>query len=305
MTRTRVVPERNRRLVQAPNELTADVGTGVQDSPIPPMVSASANGVARNGRRRSRLKLIRAIGRVVAIGLALGGISAGAVLGTYRFAQTSPRFAVSQIVVDGLRHKSREAVIGLSSVGVGTNIFSVNTALAERKILEDPWIRQAKVERRLPGTVRIEIAEREAFALAMLGEQLLLVTRTGETFKKYEGEDPADLPIITGVSVEGASDDPALERQRIATALEVLRHYDRSSIAKFYPAQEVHLTPLGEVVLIVGKSGVALHLGLGPWAKKLVMAERVFAKLRAQKGNVSMVFLDNRAHPERVVVRMR
>ncbi|HMA96426.1 MAG TPA: FtsQ-type POTRA domain-containing protein [Polyangiaceae bacterium] len=305
MTRTRVVPERNRRLVEAPKELREELGAGWQDSPAPPMVSASGNASARNGQRRSRLKLLRAIGRVTAIGLALGGLSAGAVLGTYRFAQTSPRFAVSQIVVDGLRHKSRESVIGLSSLGLGANIFSVDTAVAERKILGDPWIRQVKVERRLPGTVRIEIAERDAFALAMLGDQLLLVTRTGETFKKYESEDPVDLPVITGVAVEGANDDSGLERRRIGTALEVLRHYDRSSISKLYPAQEVHLTPLGEVVLIVGKSGVELHLGSGPWAKKLAMAERIFGRLRGQKGNVGKVFLDNRAHPERVVVRMR
>jgi len=66
----------------------------------------------------------------------------------------------------------------------------------------------------------------------------------------------------------------------------------------------VHLTPGGEVVLMVGQKGIALHLGVGPWDKKFAMAERIFAKLQAQRSTPSLVFLDNRAHPERVVVRV-
>ena len=111
--------------------------------------------------------------------------------------------------------------------------------------------------------------------------------------------------MITGVSLDEPGREPAIERRRIATGLEVLRHYERTSVARIQPAQEVHLTPGGEVVLIIGKQALALHLGTGPWAKKLAMAERVLGKLQGRKGSVANVFLDNRAHPERVVVRMR
>lgn len=298
MTKARVASEGNRRVVAAPSEQQAEFGASGTDSPMPPTVSAPRP-------RRTGRGLLRAIGRVAALGLVLGGTSAGAVLGTYHFAKTSPRFSVRQIDVQGLRRKSRDAIVELSQLGLDRNIFSVDTAQVEQRILRDPWIREVKVERRLPGTIQIDLVERDALALALHGDQLLLVTRTGETFKRYEASDPADLPVITGIELQGSAEEPGLERRRIATALEVLRHYERSSISRQYPAQEVHLTPGGEVSLTVGKSGIALHLGLGPWAKKLAMAERIFAKLRSQKGNVGMVFLDNRAHPERVVVRMK
>jgi cell division protein FtsQ len=239
------------------------------------------------------------------MGLVLGGASAAAVLGTYRFAQTSPRFAVKQIDVDGLRHKSRETVLELSPLRLGKNIFAVDTAAVEKAILVDPWIAEVKVERRLPATVLVQLVERDAGALASIGDQILVVTRVGEPFKRYEPGDPADLPIITGVSVDEPGREPALERRRIAIALEILRQYERTALGRLHVAQEVHLTPGGDAVLTVGKSGIALHLGSGPWAKKLAMAERVLGKLKGQQGSVAMVFLDNRAHPERVVVRMR
>jgi len=307
MTRKRANSDGNRRIVDAPEgsaRAHAPFEPTNPDSPVPPLVSSFVPEPAQHGSR-SRGYGLKTLGRVVLLGLLMGGGSAAVVLGTYRFAQTSPRFSVRQIDVDGLRRKTRETVIELAQLNPGKNIFSVDTKAAERAILVDPWIREAKVERRLPATVRVELVEREAGALAMLGEQMLVVTRDGEPFKKYESTDPADLPIITGVSVDEPGREPSLERRRIALGLEVLRHYERTSLARLYPAQEVHLTPGGEVVLTVGKTGIALHLGAGPWAKKLAMAERVLGKLRGPKGNVGMVFLDNRAHPERVVVRMR
>jgi cell division protein FtsQ len=248
---------------------------------------------------------MRSVLHVVIVGLMLGGVSAATVLGTYQFAKTSQRFALRQVDVDGTRHRNREAIIAASQLTIGRNIFSIDTDAAEHAILNDPWIREVKVERRLPAAVRIELVEREAGALAMVGEQLLVVSRTGEPFKKYEPSDPADLPLITGVAVDAATRDPALDRRRINVALDVLRHYERTAMARVHVAQEVHITPGGEAVLLVGKTGTALHLGTGPWAKKLAMAERVLGRLRGQKGTVEMVFLDNRAHPERVVVRMR
>jgi len=58
-------------------------------------------------------------------------------------------------------------------------------------------------------------------------------------------------------------------------------------------------------VLTAGKTGVTLHLGRGPWRRKLLMADRVIERL-ARRGRVpGIIFLDNRAHPDRVVVRMR
>jgi cell division protein FtsQ len=303
MTRASAEPARNRRVVAAPKEESTGLQGGGQDSPAPPVVGAPA-GSSAAARRIMRGDAISTISRVVLTGLILGGSSAAVVLGTYHFAQTSSRFAVRQIDVDGLRHKSREAVLVLGGLSPGKNIFSVDTAAAERAILVDPWFREVKIERRLPATIRIELVEREAGALAIVGDQMLVVSRMGEPFKKFETGDPADLPLITGVAVEEPGRDPLLERRRILTALEVLRHYERTSIARVHAAEEVHMTPGGDAILTVGKSAIALHLGAGPWAKKLAMAERILGKLRGQKGAVAAVFLDNRAHPERVVVRM-
>ncbi|HEY5960719.1 MAG TPA: FtsQ-type POTRA domain-containing protein, partial [Polyangiaceae bacterium] len=235
------------RVVDAPLEAS----DAVQESPAPPLVT-SPRRVDDRGDNKRRGSTVKAVLHVVVVGLMLGGVSAGTVLGTYQFAKTSPRFALRQVDVNGIRHRSRDSIVSASQLSVGKNIFSIDTDAAERAILSDPWIREVKVERRLPATVRIELVEREAGALAMIGEQMLLVSRSGEPFKKYEPADPIDLPLITGIVVDASAKDPALDRRRINIALDVLRNYERTAMARVHVAQEVHLTPGGEVVLLMG-----------------------------------------------------
>jgi cell division protein FtsQ len=291
-------------------EAPPEHGIAASESPTPPPAGVKANARARSTPPPaapsggsfsgfwSWVKL--ALGVLVAIGAALA-----VAWGVVRYAATTPRFAVTAFEVEGARKLGQAELGKLMGIELGTNIFKIDTADAERRLLADPWIRQVKVSRKLPGTLRIELEERDAVAIGSIGDHLYLLTRAGEPFKELAPQDPYDLPVVTGISAENLVRDRPREIERIALGLEVLRHYERVPMSQIHPAQEVHVAPGGAVTLTVGKSAVTLELGNGPWRSKLLMAERVVGRL-AQKGRLpGIVFLDNRAHPERVVVRMK
>ena len=239
-------------------------------------------------------------GVVLAVGAAL--LVAWGIL---RYATSTPRFSIKTVEVVGNSRLSQREIEQRLGFEPGTNIFKADPSAAERHLLESPWVREVKVTRRLPSTLRIELAEREAAATAVIGGRIYLVTRAGEPFKEVEPTDPWDLPVVTGVSAENLARDRPSEVGRIATALEVLRNWDRVPQSQVHAAEEAHVTDGGDVVLTVGKSAITLYLGQAPFRQKLLMAARVI-ELVGQKGKVpGIVFADNRAHPERVVVRMR
>ncbi|HEY2405625.1 MAG TPA: FtsQ-type POTRA domain-containing protein [Polyangiaceae bacterium] len=233
------------------------------------------------------------------------GMSLAVAFSAHRYALTSPRFAVKNLDLVGAHRTTAAQIKELSGVDLGANLFAIDTDVAEQKILQNPWISEVKLIRRLPGTLRVELAEREAVALATLGGHLYLVTRLGEPFKEVGSGDPYDLPVVSGASLERLGQDRVREIERIANALDVLREYDRVALSKVYPAQEVNLADAGDITLTVGKEGVTLALGTGPWKKKLDMAEEIVGNLRRKGRTPGILFLDNQAHPERVVVRMR
>jgi len=225
--------------------------------------------------------------------------------GAHRYALSTPRFAVKKLDIRGSRRLGQQQIEKLAGIRVGQNIFALDTAAAEKKLLSDPWVKEVKITRQLPGTLRVELSEHEARAMASIDGSLYLLTRTGEPFKQLGDGDPFDLPVITGISAQSLARDRKGAIARIEVGLDVLENYSRIPLSKTYPAEEVHLMAGGGAVLTVGKDGVTLELGHGPWRKKLLMAARVIGRLRAKGQQPGIVFLDNEAHPERVVVRMR
>lgn len=284
-----------RRVVAAPLEENSLDGAYDQAQ-----IDALGDDGEGSGLRSVPRKVFHLVGGVIVV----VGIALGVTWGVYHYTTTSPRFAVKEIQLTGATRTTRDDILKLAGISLGDNLFKLKLSAIEARLDKDPWIRQAHVTRGLPTTLHVEIEEREAAAVAVVAGHLLLVTRQGEAFKEVAPEDPSDLPSITGVTVDDSQRDSSLEKQRILVAMDVLHHYSQVKLSRVYPPQEVHLTPGGEAILMVGPKGIALHLGVGPWYKKLAMAERIFAKLQAQRSTPSLVFLDNRAHPEKVVVRL-
>ena len=289
-----------------------DEGFASGESPAPGAVQAKAARAA-NARgsepemtpARTAVTLLWSAAKL-ASGLAVViGAALAVAWSAHHYALTSPRFAIHTVDLVGAKRSSLEQIKTDSGVSVGQNIFALDTDAAERKLLENPWISEVKVTRRLPSTLRVEVSEREASAVVALGERLYLVTPEGVPFKEVSAGDPFDMPLISGVSPENLQRDRKREIERIQTGLEVLRQFDRVPLSRVYPPEEVHLADAGDVTLTCGKDGVTLELGTGPWRKKMLMAEEVVGELRKKGRTPGIVFLDNSAHPERVVVRMR
>lgn len=240
------------------------------------------------------------------LGLCLVVGTAGATAwGGYRLALSSPRFAIQNVEVEASRRLPDREVARRAGIAVGENVLALDLRDAEQRLLADPWVRRVRVTRQLPHTVRVQLVEHEAVALAALDGDVFLVGADGEPFKAWQEGDVHDLPVLTGVTLEAIANDRPGAVARLTTGLSVLSHYERLPVSKVHRAQEVHLAPDGAVVLTVGVRGISLHLGQGPWPKKLLMVAEVLRTFENKRELPGVVFLDNALHPERVVVRMR
>lgn len=246
------------------------------------------------------------LGLKVTVGL---GLLVAAVVtlawGVHRYARTTPRFAIVHLEVEGTKRLSREDVLAAAGVKKGKNLFSLDIPRAEKSLVESPWISSARITRRLPNTVRLQVVERDPRAILVLEGRSFLVSADGVPFKELGQGDPYDFPLVTGISSAELARDRRAELERLSRTLTLLGQYDELSLGRSHQVQEVHLADTGAASLVVGDSGTTLHLGESPWKQKLLRAERVLSKARREGGTPHVVFLDNEAHPERVVVRVQ
>jgi cell division protein FtsQ len=217
---------------------------------------------------------------------------------------TSPRFATVAVEVTGNDRRPTDVLVAESGITLGTNVFAVDLEAARLRLLSDPWIHEATLARRLPGTVAATVVERKAAALVVLGDTVL-ATAEGEPFKKLEPGDPVDLPLVTGLRAEDLTDDREGTVRTIRRAIELAADYDRVPLARRSPLEEVHVQLNGSFSLVVGRSAMELVLGAPPFRRKLDQAARVVAELDKRGAKADAIMLDNDARPERVVVRMR
>ncbi len=294
------------KVIEAPS----DPIYGDDDSPLPGPATTTVRPPP--GPRRAEPSSLKRTGSRVlrALQLTFGVVvvlvaSVAVAWGARRYVMTSPRFAIRTVLIDGEKKRSASQVASSAGVEVGKNIFALDLAHAGQLVTQDPWIEKAFVTRKLPSTVTITVVEREAYASAVIGGDLYLATRDGELFKKLGEDDPSDLPLVTGLAPDQVVRDRPGLVLTVKRVLDVADDLERSGVGKRYPIQELHLEKDGSLVVTIGKDAIALHFGQPPYRDKIEQASRVLSEVARRKAQPSVIFLDNDAHPERVVVRMR
>ncbi len=281
------------------------------ESPKPPVAKGSSlrpPPERGEGKPSAFGRRLRTAGTVLktALGIAaVVGASVGVAWGAKRYMMTSPRFSVKTVTVEGNARLSPEEVARAGGIAIGDNVFALDLDDARRKVEADPWIKTATVTRKLPGAVVVKVVEHEPAAVVAIGDRLFLASRAGEVFKEIGSEDPLDFPVITGLEPDAAAADREGTEKRVTRALDLLDEAGKTQLVARYPVQEVHLDVDGSVSIIVGRQAISIALGHPPYRGKLEQADRVFSELAKRKAEAEIVFLDNEASPDRVVVRMR
>ncbi len=257
---------------------------------------------------RSRLRrLLPIIVLDAALAVAAAGVIAGFFVGgrfLSRWMGSSPTFALDDIVVDGEQHLTVEEILSAAGVVRGASIFSVDAEEIRSRLLENSWIREVQVVRRMPGSLSIEIVERECAALLWSGS-LYRVDRDGTVFEKLPAGAPMDAVVVTGLMetwVDGDREHLSLELRRI---LQILAEYGRMGLQAIAPVTSVHREHGGGIVFFVGEDARGIRIGSGHTRKKLERLRAVLRELRSGKLEWEYIMVDSRNFPERVVVKLR
>ena len=175
-----------------------------------PGKSSPARGGKAAQPRRGRRALLRSWPAMAALGvgvLAVGALGGGAyhIYRTGELAAAAARLedrviaesarlglAVADIEVAGRAMTSREAILRAVGAQRGTPILAVSPAQAKAQLETLPWVHTAAVERILPDTLRITIAERQPLAFWQRNGKLALIDRegvviTGDRLERFPG----------------------------------------------------------------------------------------------------------------------
>ena len=148
--------------------------------------------------------------------LAAGALALVAVLlAGSRLVRRLSFFEVRRIELVGGHYLTPTAVAGALAIPAGTSIFEDKAPL-EARVLGMAGVREARIARRIPGTLRVTIREAEAVALAERSGRLVLLDPRGRVLPFDPTSPAADLPladpdpVVAGVLERVRETDPDL-----------------------------------------------------------------------------------------------
>lgn len=166
-----------------------------------------------------------AIGVVVLVALdipAKAERSAGAAVGRAGFMVSGyqivglkhmDRAPIDAVVTDELRRAAEQASADKAPQPL------VDVSAIRQRLLQFGWIKDARVQRRLPDTLVIDIVERTPAALWQSKGQLALIDREGVVLDRVQVDKMPDLPLLIGPGANGHSE----ELDRLMAAVPTLK----------------------------------------------------------------------------------
>jgi cell division protein FtsQ len=239
----------------------------------------------------------------VLIAVAAGAVAAGRLVEQH--VRRAKAFATTAIEISGTKRLARDQVLEVAGLALGRNVFEMSPEQAEERLRSHPFIAEASVSRRLPGSYRITLREQELAAVLQVGEQLMLVGQDASVLKTLEPGDPVDVPVITGTSEERWNRDVHYRASLLESAVMLLHEYREAGLWAAEKVSEIHVEPDLGLSLYVGDDATAVRLGKAPYAKKLRRLRGIFSQLQQSDARPLYVYLDNERRPDRATVRLR
>lgn len=111
-------------------------------------------------------------------------------------------FNIAAVAVAGEKHLSRDEILAAAGVNGRVSLLFFDVADARARLLTNPWIAEATVQKLLPDRLVISISEREAFALWQKAGRVGVIAGDGTVLEPYVLRRYADLPLVVGVGAE-------------------------------------------------------------------------------------------------------
>ena len=117
----------------------------------------------------------------------------------YEFGRSN-YFLLKTINIKGLRLLDQSEILQIGKLKYNTNIFQINLSKIKGRLLKHPYIKEARILKKLPQHLLIDIEEHMPFALLNFRNRYYLVARDEFVMERYsQGKGGWDLPVVNGL----------------------------------------------------------------------------------------------------------
>ena len=107
-------------------------------------------------------------------------------------------FSVQDMMVEGRIYADPDVIRGLVNMQPGDPLFAFDPVAAKELLEQVAWVKEAKVQRRLPGTIYVSLTERIPLALWQEDKKTVLIDTEGVVITDYNLARFENLVLVRG-----------------------------------------------------------------------------------------------------------
>jgi cell division protein FtsQ len=202
-------------------------------------------------------------------------------------------FIVSGVEVKGAKHLSEKDLKEIAGMFQGRNIFLADIDAAVRRARANPWVKEARIYRRLPNRITMVFTERAPSVVLETGAERFLMDDEGMVIERLakDGAPAWPLPVVSIRGYQARPGDP-VAAEGLADALLLIAEI---STRGGWRLAEVTVKADSPEALTVVYAEHEFKIGSGRYGEKLRRLAEVMADVKERGLEISYVDL----RPER------
>lgn len=147
---------------------------------------------------------------------------------------TSPLFNINEIIIEGNEKITKDEIISLSKIRTEENTYKINLNKSKKQILQNPYINQVEIKRRLPSKIVITVKERKATYMLEHGSGYIYINNQG--YMLEVSTQKLNVPILQGAQTSSEEFTPGNrlcieDLNKMSTIIKIMEIAESNEIA--------------------------------------------------------------------------
>lgn len=229
--------------------------------------------------RKKRKRIFRLIKWTTLIAVIIGG-------GIYFL--LSPYFNIKSIVTTGNEKITSEELISLSGIQLEENMFKISSHKVEENIKTNSYIDSIHMKRKLPDTIQIQVKERKAAYMLLIGNAYMYLNTQGYLLEI--SKEALKLPIITGYvtpeeQIQEGNRLCAEDLERLNAVIQIMNSANSNEIGD--KITKINIEDKQNYILELKSEKKTVHLGdISNLSTKMLYVKTVMEKEKKNEGEI-------------------
>lgn len=171
-------------------------------------------------------------------------------------------FRISDLTVEGNHRVSAAAIIESLGLASDASILEIDLRALAVAILRNPWIKTARVSRRLPATLQVHVSERVPHAV-VVADRAYLVSEDGLILQEASPAEMSDLPLLRLYADHPLGTGEQIDPARIEQGARLWQRFHQGALGADVQALEIQLKGDGSYHVLLGPGLPSLYFGEG------------------------------------------